>query len=121
MFSETHAFSRSPCLNVQAVAHKQGQMPEKLKKVSFPQNEIYHTTLLSEVATFKFLSVLPVAFFNRSLCCRVQAVAQKQQQMLTKLKNGEEQHFSQNQIYHATEFSELVIFKCSSVLPNAWF
>ena len=51
--------------------------------------------------------------FNRSLCFSARAVVRKQRQVLEKL---EKVRFSQNESYHANEFSELVIFKCSNVL-----
>ena len=54
--------------------------------------------------------------FDRSLCLNIRAVAQKQRQMLVKLKKVS---FSQNEIYHANEFSEVLLFKCFSVLQNA--
>ena len=37
------------------------------------------------------------------------------------LRNSSKSGFSHNEIYHATEFSEFVIFKCSSVLRIAYF
>ena len=53
VFSETHDYNRSPCLNVRSVAQIQRQIPEKLKNVSFSSNEMYHATEFSEVVIFK--------------------------------------------------------------------
>ena len=57
VFSKTHDFNRSPCFNVQAVAQKQRQMLEELKKI-ISRNEIYHANELSEVLLLKCSSVL---------------------------------------------------------------
>ena len=51
--------------------------------------------------------------FNISLFFNTRVVARKQRQVLEK---HEKIIFSQNESYHANEFSEVVIFKCSSVL-----
>ena len=41
-------------------------MLEKPKKVSLPQNKIYHATMLSDVVICKCLCVLPVAWLYRN-------------------------------------------------------
>ena len=46
--------------------------------------------------------------FNRSPCFNVQTFAQKQLQMLEELKKFS---FSRNEIYHANEFSEVLLLK----------
>ena len=51
--------------------------------------------------------------FNRILCSNARADARKQRQVLEKPKKAT---FYQNEIYHANKFSEIVIFKCSSIL-----
>ena len=51
--------------------------------------------------------------FNIILCSNARADARKQRQVLEKPKKAT---FYQNEIYHATKFSEIVIFKCPSVL-----
>ena len=50
---------------------------------------------------------------NRIICLNARAVARRQRQVLEKPKKAT---FYQNEIYHATKFSEIVIFKCPSVL-----
>ena len=56
--------------------------------------------------------------FDRTICFNIRVVVHKQREILGKLK-----HFSvsQNKIYHTTEFSEVLLFRCFSVLQNAWF
>ena len=46
--------------NARAVARKQRPVLEKLEKVTFSQNEIYHTTAFSKIAIFKCPSVLRI-------------------------------------------------------------
>ena len=46
--------------------------------------------------------------FDRSLCFHIRAVAQKQRQMFVKLKKVS---FSENEFYHANEFSEVLPFQ----------
>ena len=65
MFSEFHDFNRSLCLNARAAVRKQRQVLEKLKKVTFSQDEIYHATEFSEIVIFKCPSVLRIAFLRQ--------------------------------------------------------
>ena len=60
-----------------------------------------------------FLVFSELHSFNISLFFNTRVVARKQRQVLEKLENFS---FSQNGSYHANEFSEVVVFKCSSVL-----
>ena len=120
MFSELHDFNRSIGFNARAVARKQRQVLQKLKKFvhlfiylfSF-QNEFQHATKVSEVGSFSSTSVLRIALFEISLCFYTRVVARKQRQVLANLENFS---FSKNESYHANGFSEVLIFKCSSVL-----
>ena len=52
-------------------------------------------------------------------CFNVQAVAKKQRQMLEELKQIF--FFSRNYIYHANDFSEVLLLKCFSVLRNVQY
>ena len=64
VFSELHDFNRSLGFNARAVARKQRQVLQKLKKSIYfftSQTEICHATEFSEVAIFKFSSVLGIA------------------------------------------------------------
>ena len=69
VFSESHDSNRSLCFNTWAAAQKQLQMFQKQGKVSFSQNEIYHTSGCSEVVVFKVFSVLRITWFlQKSMC-----------------------------------------------------
>ena len=57
VFSEFHGFNRILCSNARAVAQKQRQVLEKLNKVTFSQNEIYHATKFSELVLFRCPSI----------------------------------------------------------------
>ena len=60
VFSEFHGFSRSLCSNARSVALKQRQVLEKLKKITFSQNEIYPATEFSQLVLFRCPSVLRI-------------------------------------------------------------
>jgi len=68
---------------------------------------------------FVRLSFLSLLVFSELLdsciiqCSFTRAVAQKQRRMLLRLETSS---FFQNEIYHASWFDELVIFKSASVL-----
>jgi len=64
------------------------------------------------------LSFLSVLVFSELLdsciipCLSILRVCQRQLQMLYRLKRS---RFSQNEIYHASEVVEVIVFKCASV------
>ena len=85
VFSETQDFNKRLCFTLQAVAQKQWQLLEKLKKVSFLKIRFI---MQSEVEIYKCSSVLRKNGFNRMPCFNVRAVAPEQRKMFEKLKNN---------------------------------
>ena len=113
-FSKFYGLNRIICLNARAVARRQRQVLEKPKKATFYQNEIYHATKFSEIVIFKCPSVLRIVLlWQESVFLTHEWWSRNNGKYL---KNLEKSCFSQNEIYHAHEFSEVVsfrVFQCS--------
>ena len=67
---------------------------------------------------FSGVLVFSVLYYcDRSLCFNARAVAQKKMAN-ARLAEEVSLFFSQNEIFHANEFSEVLLFKYSNVLGN---
>ena len=102
VFSELHDFNRSVCFNARAVARKQRQVLEKLKKTI---NLFFEMRFNMQPSFLRLgFSGFPVFCelhdFNGSLCFNARAVARKQRQVLEKLAKNS---FSQNEISRAND------------------
>jgi len=113
VFSECHHFIKIQYSNERAAVLKQRQVLDKIKK-SFFLKMRFIMQLIFLILCFSGVRVFSVFHeFSRSPYLKSRKVTQKQRQVLEKLKKVT---FSQNKIYHATTFSDIVIFKCPSVL-----
>jgi hypothetical protein len=113
VFSELLDSCIIPCLHILWVDQHQRQMLYRLKRLSF-----FEMGFITQVrlARLSFLSVLVFPELLDSCiipCLNILWVDQHQRHMLYRLKRSS---FSQNDIYHASEVSEVAIFKCASVL-----
>ena len=110
VFSETHDCIRRLCFNARTAVRNEREV---LEEHQFFSKCVYQTTEFSEVVIFNLSCVSECNELNRIICLNARAVARRQRQVLEKPKKAT---FYQNEIYHATKFSEIVIFKCPSVL-----
>ena len=86
---ELYGSNRIRWFNVRSVVQKRRELLQKLNKASFHQNEGYHLIKFSEVFLF-LVRLMRIKMYdvNRSLCFIFRGVAQKQRQMLEKLKKA---------------------------------
>ena len=110
VFSETHDCIRRLCFNARAAVRNEWEV---LEENQFFSKCVYQITEFSEVVIFKWSCVLRISWikqnymFERTSGCTETTASAWETQEAT---------FYQNEIYHATKFSEIVIFKCPSVL-----
>ena len=110
VFSETHDCIRRLCFNARAAVRNEREV---LEEHQFFSKCVYQITEFSEVVIFNLSCVLRIQWikqnymFERTSGCTETTESPWETQEAT---------FYQNEIYHVTKFSEIVIFKCPSVL-----
>ena len=110
VFSETHDCIRRLCFNARAAVRNEWEV---LEENQFFSKCVYQIIEFSEVVIFKWSCVLQISWikqnymFERTSGCTETTESPWETQEAT---------FYQNEIYHITKFSEIVIFKCPSVL-----